>query len=86
MGAGQEAGAYRQAALIEGVHVREAMITDVRTLSVGNTLKEAADILLDTSQHDFPVLHGDGVQGLLTRNDLLRALAEQGPAATSPGP
>ena len=79
MGAGQEAGAYRQAALIEGVHVREAMITDVRTLSVGNTLKEAADILLDTSQHDFPVLHGDGVQGLLTRNDLLRALAEQGP-------
>ena len=79
MGAGQEAGAYRQAALIEGVHVREAMITDVRTLSVGNTLKEAADILLDTSQHDFPVVHGDAVQGLLTRNDLLRALAEQGP-------
>ena len=79
MGAGQEAGAYRQAALIEGVHVREAMITDVRTLNVGNTLKEAADILLDTSQHDFPVLHGDAVQGLLTRDDLLRALAEQGP-------
>ncbi|MBV9849663.1 MAG: CBS domain-containing protein, partial [Armatimonadetes bacterium] len=79
IGAGQEAGAYRQAALIEGVHVREAMITDIRTLSVGNTLKEAADVLLDTSQHDFPVLHGDTVQGVLTRNDLLRALAEQGP-------
>ena len=78
-GAGQEAGASQQAALMEGVHVREAMISDVRTLSVGHTLKEAADILLDTSQHDFPVLHGDAVQGLLTRNDLLRGLAEQGP-------
>ena len=79
MGAGQEAGAYQQAALIEGVSVREAMITDVRTLSVGNTLKEAADVLLDTSQHDFPVLHGDSVQGVLTRNDLLRGLSGQGP-------
>ena len=79
IGAGQEAGAYRQAALIEGVRVREAMISDIRTLGVGNTLKEAADVLLDTSQHDFPVLHGDAVQGVLTRNDLLRALAAQGP-------
>jgi Zn-dependent protease/CBS domain-containing protein len=81
IGAGQEAGAYRQAAVLEGVQVRDAMITDVRTLSVGNTLKEAADVLLDTSQHDFPVLHADTVQGLLTRNDLLRGLSEQGPGS-----
>jgi Zn-dependent protease/CBS domain-containing protein len=80
MGAGQEAGAYREAALTQGVHVRDAMITDVRTLSVGDTLKEAADVLLDTSQHDFPVVHGDAVQGLLTRNDLLRGLSELGPS------
>ncbi len=79
MGAGQEAGAYREAALTSGVHVRDAMMTDVRTLSVGDTLKEAADVLLDTSQHDFPVVHGDAVQGLLTRNDLLRGLSELGP-------
>ncbi len=81
IGAGQEASAYRQAALIEGVSVREAMMTDVRTLTVGNTLKEAVDVLLDTSHHDFPVVHGDQVQGVLTRNGLLRGLAESGPSA-----
>ena len=80
IGAGQEAFAYKQAALVEGVPVRKAMMTDVRTLTVGNTLKEAADVLLDTAQHDFPVLHGDLVQGVLTRNGLLRGLAEVGPA------
>jgi Zn-dependent protease/CBS domain-containing protein len=80
LGAGQEAGAYREAALTQGVHVRDAMLTDVRTLSVGDTLKEAADVLLDTSQHDFPVVHGDAVLGLLTRNDLLRGLSELGPS------
>lgn len=80
LGAGQEAFAYRQAALGEGVLVRDAMMTDVRTLTVGSTLKEAADLLLDTSQQDFPVVHGDQVQGLLTRDGLLRGLAEQGPS------
>jgi Zn-dependent protease/CBS domain-containing protein len=81
IGAGQEAMATSQEALLEGVQASQAMITDVRTLSVGDTLKEAADVLLSTSQHDFPVVHGDTVQGLLTRNGLLRALAADGPAA-----
>ena len=80
IGAGQEASSYQQAALVEGVPVRNAMMTDVRTLTVGNTLKEAADVLLDTAQHDFPVLHGDQVQGVLTRNGLLRGLSEAGPS------
>lgn len=81
LGAGQEAFAYRQESLLSGVRVRQAMIGDVRTLSVGDTLKQAADVLLDTSQHDFPVLHGGEVQGVLTRDGLLRGLAQSGPDA-----
>lgn len=81
IGAGQEAFAYKQASLVEGVTVREAMISDVRTLMGGNTLREAANVLLDTSQHDFPVVLGDEVQGVLTRNGLLRALSQEGPGA-----
>ena len=80
IGAGQEAFVYKQAALIEGVPVRKAMMTDVRTLTTGNTLKEAADVLLDTAQHNFPVLVGDTVMGLLTRDGLLRGLATEGPS------
>ncbi len=81
IGAGQEAFSYKQASLIEGVSVGEVMITDVRTLTGGTTLKEAADVLLDTSQHDFPVVHSGEVQGILTRNGLLRALSQEGPGA-----
>lgn len=81
LGAGQEAFAYKQAALGEGVQIRSAMMTDLRTLTTGNTLKEAADALLDTSQHDFPVMLGETVQGLLTRDGLLRGLVESGPSA-----
>lgn len=80
IGAGQEAFVYKQAALIEGVPVRKAMMTDVRTLTTGNTLKEAADVLLDTAQHNFPVLVGEQVMGLLTRDGLLRGLATEGPS------
>ena len=83
LGAGQEAFAYKQEALLEGVKVNQVMIHDVRTLTGGNTLKEAADVLLDTSQHDFPVLHSGEVQGVLTRNDLLRGLAQNGPGRMS---
>lgn len=81
VGAGQEAAAYRQAAMVEGLRASQAMMTDVRTLTVGDTLKHAADVLLSTSQHDFPVVHGEVVQGVLTLNGLLRGLAEEGPNA-----
>jgi len=81
VGAGQEANAYRQAAMLQGILASEAMMTDVRTLKVGDTLKDAADVLLSTSQHDFPVMHGDAVQGVLTRNGLLRGLSDEGPTA-----
>lgn len=80
VGAGQEAFAYRQASLVEGVPVKKAMITDFQTLTPGTTLKEAADALLSTSQEDFPVVLGDDVQGVLTRDGLLRGLSETGPS------
>src|SRR5262249_1372810 len=37
--------------------------------------------LLATSQQDFPVMHGGGVVGLLTRNALIRGVLTQGPDA-----
>jgi predicted transcriptional regulator len=61
--------------------VRAAMITDFRTLSHGNTIRDAAALLLATSQQDFPVLHGDTVVGLLGRTALVRGIAHDGPDA-----
>jgi len=78
LGAGQEANMYRGRALVEGVPVHKATITDFRMLSPGASLGEAAELLLKTSQQDFPVVNGDEAIGILTRNSLLRGLAEEG--------
>jgi Zn-dependent protease/CBS domain-containing protein len=79
IGAGQEALMYQGKALVEGLAVREAMITEFRTLPVGTSLGEARELLLRTSQTDFPIIHGDEIVGLLSRNALLHGLAEHGP-------
>jgi len=79
LGASQEGAAARGRSLTSGYPVRAAMITDFRTLSHGNTVREAGDLLLATSQQDFPVLHGTEVIGLLTRSALMRAMLQDGP-------
>jgi stage IV sporulation protein FB len=80
-GAGQEAGAFRTRALVLGHKVSEAMMTEVRTLPIGITLKDAAQTLLAGSQHDFPVMNGDEVAGLLSREELMRGIASQDDSA-----
>jgi CBS domain-containing protein len=43
-------------------------------------LRDAVEALLAGSQHDFPVVQaGGGLLGILTRQALVRALAEHGP-------
>ena len=79
LGASQEGEAARGRSLTTGVPVRAAMVTDFRTLSHGNTIREAGDVLLSTSQQDFPVVNGDEVIGLLTRSALIRAMMHDGP-------
>lgn len=81
VGASQETAAVTGRTLTEGVPVRSAMITDFRTLEHGSTVREAANMLLATSQQDFPVVLGQQVMGLLGRNALLRGMAVDGPDA-----
>jgi Zn-dependent protease/CBS domain-containing protein len=81
LGAAQEGAAALGRTLTHGIPVRAAMITEFHTLGHGNTVRDAANLLLSTSQQDFPVLHGDQVVGLLGRNLLLKALAAEGPDA-----
>jgi len=79
IGASQEGAAVRGRLLTAGVPVRAAMISDFRTLSHGQSIRDAGNLLLATSQHDFPVMHGDAVLGLLTRAALVRAMLTEGP-------
>jgi Zn-dependent protease/CBS domain-containing protein len=81
LGAAQEGAAARGRILTSGYPVRAAMITDYRTLTHGATIRDAGDLLLATSQHDFPVVYGESVLGLLTRSALMRAMMAEGPDA-----
>lgn len=81
LGAAQEGAAAIGRQLTHGIPVRAAMVTEYKTLSHGDTVRHAANMLLATSQQDFPVVHGDQVLGLLGRNALLRAMAREGPDA-----
>jgi predicted transcriptional regulator len=55
------------------------MITDFRSLAPGNSLQEAIEHVLAGFQHDFPVLDQGRLVGVLTRDDLLKSLAQKGP-------
>ncbi len=79
VGAAQEATAAQAQVLLTGAKVEEAMVTDFRSLPHSATIREAADLLLATTQQDFPVLAGEQVVGLLSRKDLVRAMAADGP-------
>jgi Zn-dependent protease/CBS domain-containing protein len=79
LGASQEGAAARGRILTTGFPVRAAMITDFRTIQHGATIRDAGNLLLATSQHDFPVMHGESVVGLLTRARLVRAMLTEGP-------
>lgn len=81
LGAAQESAAAMGRSLTQGIPVRAAMVSEFHTLPHGSTIRDAANLLLATSQQDFPVVHGGEVLGLLARGALLRAMATEGPDA-----
>ncbi|MGX9179826.1 site-2 protease family protein [Mesorhizobium sp. BHbdii] len=63
------------------VLVGDVMITEFARLERSATLDEAIEMLLATTQHDFPVTDTAGhLKGLVTRDDMIRTLKEKGPA------
>lgn len=80
IGASQEAGATEMKSALSGTPIRAAMVTDFRELAPADTLADAVRLVLQGSQEDFPVVEGRRVVGILTRADLLAALAEHGAA------
>jgi predicted transcriptional regulator len=78
MGAEQEAAAVQVHTSLGGIPVQRAMLTEFRTLTPDDALQTAIDHTLAGWQQDFPVVFGDRVLGVLTREDVLRTIARQG--------
>jgi stage IV sporulation protein FB len=80
IGASQEAALAQMRDVSRRFPVSSAMVREFRSLTENASLEEAVDALLATSQHDFPVLDGNGgVAGILTRHDLIAALRKNDP-------
>lgn len=78
LGAQGEASAAEMKSAFRGIPVGAAMITRFSTLATSDTLGRAIDELLAGDQKDFPVVAEGRLVGLLTRDRLLKALAEGG--------
>jgi Zn-dependent protease/predicted transcriptional regulator len=79
MGAAGESAYAQMRDISTGLHVSSAMVTDFRAVPDTATLDDVIDVLLATSQHEFPVVREGGeLCGLLTRDDLIVALRKSG--------
>ena len=78
MGAAQEASMVQMQSALGGIPVQQVMITSYDTLAPTDPLEKAIDRIMAGFQQDFPVVEGDRVVGVLTRAQLLKALAQQG--------
>jgi stage IV sporulation protein FB len=82
LGAASEAHAVQLREVGRGVPVADAMVTRFETLSPAARVEDAVALLIATTQHEFPVVDGGGaLRGVLTREDMIRALKEAGPDA-----
>jgi len=61
-----------------GIPVQRVMLKDFRALQPDDTLAQAVEYLLAGWQQDFPVVFGDRLLGVLTREDLIRAITQDG--------
>lgn len=78
IGAAQEASMISVKTAFDGIPVSSAMLTDFQVLFPRDSLSRAIQLILAGSQQDFPVVENGNVLGILTRDKLMRALAEHG--------
>ncbi|HZH25847.1 MAG TPA: site-2 protease family protein [Azospirillaceae bacterium] len=80
LAATSEAHAVQLREASRGLLVGDAMITQFQTLSPSSVVEDAVQGLIRTTQHEFPVVDGAGrLRGVLTRDDMIRALRDRGP-------
>ena len=83
LGAGAELAAVETRTAGAGVRVADMMMTRFRTITLHARLEQAAQMLLEGDQKEFPVVDNLGrIEGLLSRESLIKGLSARGPQAT----
>ncbi len=83
IGAMAEAGSEEVKSLLHGNTLAHAVITHFESLAPDDALSKAIQLTLEGVQKDFPVMANGDIVGVLTQDDLLRGLQEQGALATT---
>jgi CBS domain-containing protein len=78
MGAEQESAMVQMHNSLGGIPVQQAMLIHFRVVQPDDLLSKAIEHVLDGWQQDFPVVFGDHVLGMLTRESLMRVIAQGG--------
>jgi predicted transcriptional regulator len=78
IGASQEASMVQMRNSISGIPVTHAMQTKFEALSPSDRLDRVVNLILAGSQQDFPVVQDGQFIGVLTRDDFIKALSQQG--------
>jgi Zn-dependent protease/CBS domain-containing protein len=74
-GAGQETATAEAKTVLTTLRVGDAYNKNALTLAIGDRASKVVDYLLTSYQPDFAVLQGSNLLGVVTRNDVLQALA-----------
>ncbi|MFB3903133.1 MAG: site-2 protease family protein [Acidobacteriota bacterium] len=77
IGAAQEASLVEMRTSLAGIPVSQAMQTEFRVLETSDSLGRAVDMILAGAQQDFPVTERGRLAGVLTRTELVKALAQK---------
>jgi len=64
--------------VLQSVRLEEVMLTDFATLSPADTLEDALEKAVHTLQDDFPVIRGNDMVGVVSRQKILEALRAEG--------
>jgi stage IV sporulation protein FB len=80
LAAAAESHAAQMRQVAQGVINADAMVTHFERLGRNSNVADAVECLIRTTQHEFPVCDADDrLQGVLSRDAMIRALKERGP-------
>jgi Zn-dependent protease len=78
IGAGSEKHEVMLRAVLRKVPASAVMTTNFQTLQPDKSLSQVLEYVYHGCQDDFPVMGDSGIQGILTRKDILSAIHEKG--------
>ncbi len=81
LGAGAEAQYENTKSMLSGHTVRDVLMEQFSPLGPDQSLASVVELLLDGQETEFVVLENGGVSGIVTRNDLIKGLADHGKGA-----